>query len=273
MVDGSASSLIVVVRSAAEIPVVMPSLASTVTVKAVPLRSWLTRYIGGRSSRSQSGAGQRRRRSRPEEYRTVNATSSGVASSAAKIRSPSFSRSSSSTTTTARPAAISATANSMVSKPAGVFSRFGSQAGRSRRRAASDDSTGIPARPELVVDRLGHRGRRLRRWSAVSASMLVLVMLTPDPWPQAAARRTWPSRPPPGSPWSPTFVAPMVVAVRVSGMIADAELGSVVVVHHVDDGQRDAVDRDGALAGEIPGQVGADARSGSRRRPGAASAR
>src|ERR1700712_3778743 len=40
----------------------------------------------------------------------MKATSSGVASSAAKIRSPSFSRSSSSTTTTARPAAISAMA-------------------------------------------------------------------------------------------------------------------------------------------------------------------
>src|SRR6202171_4318169 len=42
----------------------------------------------------------------------MNATSSGVAFSAAKIRSPSFSRSSSSMTTTALPAAISATARS-----------------------------------------------------------------------------------------------------------------------------------------------------------------
>ena len=45
----------------------------------------------------------------------MNATSSGVAFSAAKMRSPSFSRSSSSMTTTALPAAISATARSMVS--------------------------------------------------------------------------------------------------------------------------------------------------------------
>src|SRR5688500_12379977 len=43
----------------------------------------------------------------------MNAISSGVACSAAKIRSPSFSRSSSSTTITGRPAAMSATARSM----------------------------------------------------------------------------------------------------------------------------------------------------------------
>src|SRR5215212_3627402 len=42
----------------------------------------------------------------------MNATSSGVAFSAAKMRSPSFSRSSSSMTTTALPAAMSATARS-----------------------------------------------------------------------------------------------------------------------------------------------------------------
>jgi len=40
----------------------------------------------------------------------MNATSSGVAISAAKMRSPSFSRSASSTTTTGLPAAMSATA-------------------------------------------------------------------------------------------------------------------------------------------------------------------
>src|SRR4029079_6461193 len=43
----------------------------------------------------------------------MNDSSSGVASSAAKIRSPSFSRSASSTTTTALPALMSATARSM----------------------------------------------------------------------------------------------------------------------------------------------------------------
>ena len=50
----------------------------------------------------------------------MKATSSGVASSAAKMRSPSFSRSSSSTTTTALPAAMSAIARSTVSSTVGV---------------------------------------------------------------------------------------------------------------------------------------------------------
>ena len=48
--------VIVVARSLAEIPVEMPSRASTVTVYAVPCRSWLTRNIGGRSSRSASAS-------------------------------------------------------------------------------------------------------------------------------------------------------------------------------------------------------------------------
>src|SRR5689334_22692755 len=46
----------------------------------------------------------------------MNASSSVVAFSAAKIRSPSFSRFSSSTTTTGRPSAISAIARSMAAK-------------------------------------------------------------------------------------------------------------------------------------------------------------
>ena len=39
-----------------EMPVDTPSRASTVTAYAVPRRSWLVWYIGGRSSRSQSAA-------------------------------------------------------------------------------------------------------------------------------------------------------------------------------------------------------------------------
>ena len=60
----------------------------------------------------------------------MNDSSSGVASSAAKIRSPSFSRSASSTTTTALPALMSAMARSMDSKsftvirPATSFSTY-----------------------------------------------------------------------------------------------------------------------------------------------------
>ena len=52
--SGSASSRIVWARSVAEMPVDTPSRASTVTAYAVPRRSWLTRNIGGRSSRSAS---------------------------------------------------------------------------------------------------------------------------------------------------------------------------------------------------------------------------
>lgn len=76
--------------------------------------SWLTAYIGSSPSLSQISPSSGTHRY-PEVYRTMNATSSGVAFSAAKIRSPSFSRSSSSMTTTAFPAAISATARSTVS--------------------------------------------------------------------------------------------------------------------------------------------------------------
>ena len=52
----SARSRMVCARSEAEMPVVTPSRASTVTVYAVPRRSWLTRNIGGRSSRSASAS-------------------------------------------------------------------------------------------------------------------------------------------------------------------------------------------------------------------------
>ena len=51
---GSASSRMVCARSAAEIPVVTPTLASTVTVNAVRKPSALVWCIGGRSSRSHS---------------------------------------------------------------------------------------------------------------------------------------------------------------------------------------------------------------------------
>ena len=43
-------------RSAAEMPVVIPVFASTVTVKAVRKLSRLVWCIGGRSSRSQSAS-------------------------------------------------------------------------------------------------------------------------------------------------------------------------------------------------------------------------
>jgi hypothetical protein len=101
-------------RSAAEIPVVTPSRASTETVYAVRCRSRLCGVISGIPSRSRVSAVIGAQIT-PEEYRMVNAISSGVDLLAAKTRSPSFSRCSSSTTTTAFPAAMSATASSTVS--------------------------------------------------------------------------------------------------------------------------------------------------------------
>ena len=56
MVSAEPSSRIVCARSAAEMPVLIPSRASTVTVYAVPRRSWLVWNIGGRSRRSASSS-------------------------------------------------------------------------------------------------------------------------------------------------------------------------------------------------------------------------
>ncbi len=56
-VSGSPSTRMVRARSAAEMPVVTPVRASTETVKAVPLRSWLVWWAGGSSSRSAVAAG------------------------------------------------------------------------------------------------------------------------------------------------------------------------------------------------------------------------
>jgi hypothetical protein len=107
----SASTRAVCARSAAEMPVVTPSRASTEMVYAVRIRSRLCGVINGMFSRSRvspSSATQ----TNPLVHRIMNPISSGVALPAAKIRSPSFSRSSSSTTTTARPAAVSVMARS-----------------------------------------------------------------------------------------------------------------------------------------------------------------
>ncbi len=111
----SASTRAVWARSAAEMPVVTPSRASTEIVYAVRSLSLLCGVISGISSRSSMSAGIGTQIT-PLECRIVNAISSGVALEAAKMMSPSFSRSSSSTTTTALPAAMSAIASSTLSR-------------------------------------------------------------------------------------------------------------------------------------------------------------
>jgi hypothetical protein len=84
-------------------------------VKAVRWASVLSWTINGMSSSSRrspvSGV-----QMTPEVWRTKNVMFSGVAASAAMIRSPSFSRSSSSTTTMISPRAMAATASGMVAK-------------------------------------------------------------------------------------------------------------------------------------------------------------
>jgi len=98
-------------RSAALIPVVTPSRASTLTVKAVPRRASLRWTICGRSSAS-TRSGESGTQMTPLACLRMKATSSGRHSWAAMTRSPSFSRSSSSMTMTMRPRRISSTASS-----------------------------------------------------------------------------------------------------------------------------------------------------------------
>ena len=104
-----ASARTVLQRCSAEMPVVMPCLTSTETVKAVPSGASFIATIGARCSRRASspvsGA-----QTMPQQLRMMNAIFSGVHSEAATIRSPSFSRSSSSVTTTISPRAIASIA-------------------------------------------------------------------------------------------------------------------------------------------------------------------
>ena len=93
-------------RSAAEMPVVIPSRASTETVYAVRMRSRLCGVINGIPSRSRV-APVKGTQITPLEWRIMNAISAGVVLLAANTRSPSFSRSSASTTATGLPARMS----------------------------------------------------------------------------------------------------------------------------------------------------------------------
>ena len=98
---GSASALIVFARSNALIPVVVPSFASTLTVKQVPIGSvFLTISPTPISTARSRVIGAQRR---PRAFVTMKLTVSGVTSSAAAIRSPSFSRPASSVMIIIRP--------------------------------------------------------------------------------------------------------------------------------------------------------------------------
>src|SRR5215213_1118658 len=109
------SAWTVTARSSAEIPVVMPLRASTVTVKAVDLfgpSDETMRGIWSASSRSPTIGIQ----ISPQPWRAIKLIASDVQNSAAIARSPSFSRSSSSTMITNFPAWKSSMACSIVAR-------------------------------------------------------------------------------------------------------------------------------------------------------------
>ena len=112
---GSIATWIVRERSCAEMPVVTPSRASIVFMKAVPSGVSLCSVIGRRPSSSQRSS-VRHRQMRPRACVAMKLIASGVANWAAMTRSPSFSRSGASTTTTNLPWRMSSIASSMVAK-------------------------------------------------------------------------------------------------------------------------------------------------------------
>src|SRR5215211_573460 len=111
-VASSTAILQVCARSAAEMPVEMPSLASMETVNAVPMREELWVIICGISRRSTISSAIGRQIS-PLPWVAIKLMSSEATSSAAMVRSPSFSRSSSSQTITILPALMSSTISSI----------------------------------------------------------------------------------------------------------------------------------------------------------------
>src|SRR5690348_9938741 len=102
---------IVVARSEALIPVVVPRRASIDSQNGVPNAEVFRCVIGTKFSASQRSS-VKARQIRPRPSRAMKLTASGVIFSAAIVRSPSFSRSSSSTSTIIRPWRISSRASS-----------------------------------------------------------------------------------------------------------------------------------------------------------------
>ena len=110
----SAKTFTVVARSSADIPVVIPTEASTETLKAVPFLSSFTKVIGGRFSLSKS-SDSIGTQTTPEVFLIMKFIDSVVMRDPAIIKSPSFSLSSSSTTTTGFPFLKSSIASSIES--------------------------------------------------------------------------------------------------------------------------------------------------------------
>ena len=179
VVSGSIAVITVAARSAAEIPVVVLPRASTETVKAVPKLEVFCSTIGGSSSSSHLSAVSARQ-IKPRPSRAMKLIASGVAFSAARTRSPSFSRSSSSTMTTNRPSRSSSAARSIEAKgvsdpliraifaqggvrPAPRYRdcRFGHRrwARAASRRRSHEDCDLAPRRVLRRLDAGGSRGR------------------------------------------------------------------------------------------------------------------
>ena len=112
-VCGSTAARMVAARSGAEMPVDVLALASMPTHMAVPVRDEFCCTCNGMSSVSRR-SGVIARQMRPRPCVAMKLMASGVTSSAAIVRSPSFSRSSSSTTMIILPARIAAMASSTV---------------------------------------------------------------------------------------------------------------------------------------------------------------
>src|SRR5712692_4672708 len=106
----------VAARSCAEAPVVVTSLASMLTLNAVPSRLVFLSTMGAIPS-SSSRREMTGMQTRPEPWRVMKLMCSAVTSCAATTRSPSFSRSSSSTTMTNLPAWKAAIASGTVARP------------------------------------------------------------------------------------------------------------------------------------------------------------
>src|SRR5437879_1906022 len=108
LASGAAATLMVSARSCAEMPVEMPSAASIEVVKLVPWRERFCSTIGRRPRRCAC-ASVTGMQIRPRPCLARKLIFSGVTKSAAKTRSPSFSRCSSSTRITISPARIAET--------------------------------------------------------------------------------------------------------------------------------------------------------------------
>src|SRR3954468_12839364 len=120
LVVGSIAVSTVTARSAAEIPVVTPCLASMGTQKAVPNEVVFELTASGSSS-SSSRSPSIDRQIWPRPYLAMKLITSGVTFSAAIVRSPSFSRSSSSTTMIMRPSRMASMAFSIGANGDAVF--------------------------------------------------------------------------------------------------------------------------------------------------------